>query len=118
MTLDQNKRVKIICNNDTATKKGQVGYNPIYIFDYTWRCLIRNVNFLAKHAKIDICGDDKSWSTYSYGEAGDRLTGRITNKAGIMKGGQTVLIIDVHCVRPHTYRHIHKLHVKPPGWNV
>ena len=46
------------------------------------------------------------------------LTGRISNKLGTKKGGQTVLVSDVHLIRPRAYWHIHKLHVKSPGWNV
>ena len=40
------------------------------------------------------------------------------NKPGLTKGGYTVLLSEVHRVRLCAYRHIHKLHVKPPGWNV
>ena len=46
------------------------------------------------------------------------LTGRISNNPGTKKGGQTVLVSDVHHIRLHAYRHIHKLHVDPPGWNI
>ena len=46
------------------------------------------------------------------------LTGRISNKLGTKKGGQTVLVSDVHHIRLHAYRHRHKLHMKPPGLNV
>ena len=40
------------------------------------------------------------------------------NIHGITKCKQTVLVSDVHRIRPHEYRHIHKFDVKPPGWNV
>ena len=33
-----------------------------------------------------------------------------------MKGAQTVLVSDIHRIRPYAYRHRHKLHVKYPGW--
>ena len=46
------------------------------------------------------------------------LTGRISNKPGIMEGGDTVLDSDDHRIRTCAYRQRIMLHVKPPGWNV
>ena len=68
--MDSNKIVLKLCNNNTATKKRQDGCNPRYIFDYIWRFLIHNVNFITKHAKLYLCGDDISWETDCNGEAG------------------------------------------------
>ena len=94
------------------------GYNPRYKFDYILRCLIHNVNFLTKNAKLYIYGYKTSWETESCGEEGGGLTGRITNKTGITKSVQIFLVSDVHHIRPRAYRLRHKLHVKPPGWNA
>ena len=118
MALDPDKRVRKICNNNTETKKGQDGCNISYKFDYIWKCLIHNVNFLTKNDELDLCGYETSWATYSSAEAGSVLTGRIANNPGLTKCGQTVLVSDVHHIRPHAYKHRHKLHVKPPGYNV
>ena len=82
------------------------------------QCLIHNAKFPTKHAELDFYWDKKSWATESYGEAGDGLTGKISNKPVITKAGQTVLVSDVQCTRPRAYRHRHKFHVKTPGWNV
>ena len=49
------------------------------------------MNFLTKHAELDLCGDETSWATARYGETGDGLIGQISNKPGIMNIGQTVL---------------------------
>jgi hypothetical protein len=38
------------------------------------------------------------------------------NKLGVTKGGQIVMISNVHHIRPQAYMHHHKLHIKPPGW--
>ena len=46
-----------------------------YKFDYIWPCLIHNINFLTKYAKLDLCGDETSWETASYGETGAGITG-------------------------------------------
>ena len=116
--LDTNKRVKKLYNNDTETNKGQDGYNSSYKFDYIWWCLIHGVKFLTKHEKLDICGDDTSRATSSYGEAGSGLTGWIFNRTGITKGDQKVPVSDAHHIRLCAYRHRHELHVLPPGCNV
>ena len=84
--LAPNNKSKTFYNRDTATNKLQDGYNPSNKLDCIRRCLIQNANFLTKHSELDICGDEKSWETSSYGEAGDGLIGRIANKPGITKG--------------------------------
>ena len=92
-------QIKEFKNSATATQqqgKLQDGYNQIYTFDYIWQCLIQSVNFLTNHAKLDLCGYETSWATESCGDPGSGLTGRISNKPVIMKGGQTVLVSDVH----------------------
>ena len=114
----QIKRVRKICKKNTATNKGQDGYNPSLKFHYIWRFLIHNVNFLKNHAAFDICGDETSWATDSYGEAGAGITGQISKNHGLTKGDQTVLVSDIHCVSLRVYRNRQNLHVNPPRWNV
>jgi hypothetical protein len=45
-----------------------------------------------------------------FGEAGSGLIGQIIKKPGVTKGGQIIMVSDVHHVRPRTYMHWHKLH--------
>ena len=56
--------------------------------------------------------------TSSYGEGAAEIKGQIFNNTTIMKGSQTVLVIDVHCIRYRAYMHKHKLHVNHPGCNL
>ena len=67
---------------------------------------------------LDLCGDNISLSTDSYGETGVGVNGRVKNKPGETKIGRTILIGNVNSARLCAYMHRHKLHRKPPGWMV
>ena len=67
----QIKRVKKLCNNSTAPKKGEEGYNPTYNYDYIFKTIIYNNNLLSKRGELDSTGDRTSWTTASFGKAGD-----------------------------------------------
>ena len=56
--------------------------------------------------------------TASYGGAGAGIKGLTTNKPGLMKDVQNVMVSDVHRSRTLAYRHIKHVHVNSPGWNV
>ena len=113
------KIVKKLFKKNTETNKVPDGYNSSNNYFHIWKCHIHNINFLKKHAKLDIYGDDTSWVTASYGEYGDGITFPIYDKSGITNGGgQIVLVSDVHHTRPCAYRHRHKFHEKPPGCNL
>ena len=56
--------------------------------------------------------------TINYGEGGTGITGQNFNKPCIMKGNQTVLVSDFHCIRSYAYSHRHKFHVNHPGCNL
>ena len=114
----QIKRVKKLCNNKTAPKKGEEDYNPTYKYDYIFQTIVHNTNLLLKSGELDITGDETSWATASFGEAGAGVTFRVQGKPGVTKGGQTVIISDSHRIRPRAYMHRHKLHVKPDGWTA
>ena len=62
--------------------------------------------------------DETSLETSSYGEGGTGLTGQNFSNNIIMKGSQTVLVSDVHCIRSCAYMHRKKLHVSHPGCNL
>ena len=112
----QIKRVIKLCNNETAPKRGEPDYNPAYKYDMIYDVLVQNLNAITEEAELDLCGDETTWGHGGFGEAGSGLIGRILNKPGVTKGGQIVMISDVHRIRPRAYMHRHKLHVKPPGW--
>ena len=121
--MNYRRWIKIKRVNKSATiKKQQIKDRPVTIQDKNLitygNGLFTNVNFLTNHAELDTCGNDKIWETASYGDTGADLTGRIDNKPSITKGGHTVLVSDVLCVRTHAYSHIHKLHINTPGCNA
>ena len=113
----QVKRTYKLCNNDVSTKHGEHGYNPAYKYDMLYDTFIYNMNQIAEFAESDQCGNKTTWPHGGYGEAGSGLMGRIMGKPGVTKGGQIVLISDVHRMRLRAYIHRHKLHPKPEGWN-
>ena len=69
-------------------------------FYYIWRCLIHNINFLKNHTELGLYGDETRWETAIYGETGAGITFQIANNPVITKGGQTVLVSDIHRIRP------------------
>ena len=106
----QIKRTLKLCDNRACPKRGEDGYDPAYKFDYIWKCLVHNVNAVSKKAELDLCGDETTYATGAFGEKGAGIVGQIANKPGITKGGQIVLVSDVHRIRPRAYLHRHKLH--------
>ena len=114
----QIKRTIKLCNNSTAPKRGDDGYDPAYKFDLIYDVLIANVNAITEFAELDQGGDETTFGHGGHGEAGSGLVGRIMGKPGVTKGGQTVIMSDVHRIRPRAYMHRHKLHPKPDGWNA
>ena len=98
-----------LCNNETAPKNGEEGYNPAYKFDMLWNVMVHNVNAITKDAELDLCGDETTYATGLYGEKGSGIVGRVVGKPGVSKGGQIVMISDVHRVQPRAYVHCHKL---------
>jgi hypothetical protein len=114
----QIKRTYKLCNNDISPKRGEPGYNPAYKYDMLYDTLIHNINQMTEFAESDQCGDETTWPHGGFGEAGSGLMGRIMGKPGVTKGGQIVVISDVHRMRPRAYIHRHKLHTKPTGWTA
>jgi hypothetical protein len=51
----QLKRSYKLCDNDTAPKKGDEGYNPGYKFDYIFKCIMNNINELSHSSDLDLC---------------------------------------------------------------
>ena len=114
----QVKRVKKLCNNDVVPKRNEPDYDPTYKYDYIYKCIVHNVNYLTEHAELDATIDETTFATASPGEKGASITFRVIDKPNVSKGGQTVLVCDSHRVRPRAYYHRHKLHPKPDGWTA
>ena len=104
------KRIVKLCDNDKAIKRGQVGYEPAYKYDYIFDTLVHNVNALTFKVDSDQCLDETSFGFNGWGEAGAGLVNLIANKPGITRGAQIVLSIDVGRLRPRAYVHRHKKH--------
>ena len=104
------KRVIKLCNNLTAKKPGEQGYNPAYKYDLIYDVLTHNVNAITKYAGLDLCGDETTWGHQGFAEAGSGITSLIMGKPGISKGGQIVMIFDIDRFRPRAYVHRHKKH--------
>ncbi len=109
------KRVTKLCNNLTAKKRGEDGYDPAYKFDYIYDTIVHNVNALTLNVGLDLCADETSYGFNGWGETGSGILGLILNKPGITRGGQIVMVSDVDRIRPRAYVHRHKLHPKPLG---
>lgn len=103
------KRCIKLNDNATSIKKGKPGFNPVYKFDYLYDCLVSNTNSICDRAELDLCGDETTYPFGGFGEAGSGLISRV-KKPGISKGGQIVIISDVHHCRIRAYTHRHKLH--------
>lgn len=114
----QIKRVIKLNNNSRDPQCGEPGYNPAYKFDMLYNVIISNTNALSKYAELDQTGDETTWGHGGFGESGSGLVGRIVGKPGVTKGGQIVLVSDVHRIRPRAYIHRHTCYEKPPGWTV
>ena len=115
----QIKRVKKLCNNDSAIKnKDSTDYDPTYKYDYVFKYVINNVNYLYKDAELDFTIDETTFATASPGKSGAGVTFQIRGKPNVSKGGQTVLICDAHRVQPRAFCHRQKLQVKPDGWTA
>ena len=92
----QLKRVYKLCDNSKAPKKGEIGYDPAYKYDYIYKCLIANVNEMTLLGDLDLCGDETTCGQGGFGEAGSGILARRQNKPSITFGIQTVIVSDVH----------------------
>ena len=104
----QLKRIYKLCNNDTVPKRGKAGYDPCYKYDYIYNTLVNNVIALTLRAEMDLSGDETSWAHGGFGESGAGVIGRIMNKPGVSKGGQTCIVSATHRIRPYWYQHRHR----------
>ena len=62
-------------------KKGEVGYDPCIKYDYIYRCLTHNMNYVTERADLDCTIDETTWGFSGYsGEAGGRLMNKPVSK--------------------------------------
>ena len=63
------------------TQKGMPGYDPCVKYDYIWRCLVHNMNYVTARADLDCTIDETTWGFSGYsGEAGGRLMNKPVSK--------------------------------------
>ena len=106
-----------MCDNNSAQKRGERGYDPAYKYDHIYRTIIDNLNAITERAELDLFGDETMYGHMGFGEPGSGLVARIMGKPGICKGGQIVLVSDASRNRPRIYMHRHKCYEKYDGWN-
>ena len=105
----QLKRIFKLNNNDKSKEKGEVGYNPCYKYDLIYRTIVDNVIAITREGELDLTGDETTWGFQGYGEKGAKVVQRVSNKPGITKGGQSVLVSATNRVRPYFYQHRHSM---------
>ena len=85
-----------MCNNHTVAKRGQPRYNLTYKYDYIFKTIIHNVNYLTEKVELDATIKGTLFVTASPGEKDAGVAFPVRGKTGELKGGQTVLITDLH----------------------
>jgi len=73
------------------------------------------MNLFTKRADKDACVDETTWAFSGMGGA---ASGRVHNKPGVTKGGQTVMLFDVGRRYPRAYFHRHGLVQKNDGFSM
>ncbi len=90
------------------------GYDLCVKYDFIFKCLVHNMNYLTLHADLDRTIDETTWAFGGYcGDAGSCLRDK-----KVSKGGQMTMVYDIHCRYPCAYIHRHKLHKCPEGFNA
>lgn len=106
------KCVYMLCNNLTAAKKGTPYYNWAHKYDHIYSAIIDNVNNLTLFAGLDLCLDETTFALNGWGKAGRGLLAIIVGKPGVMRGGQSVTVLETNQICPQACLHWHKLHPK------
>lgn len=71
-------------------KRGEPGYDPCAKYDYIYRCLVHNMNYVTERADLDATIDETTWGFMGYcGPAGWRLTNKPKSK------GEVVMLMSV-----------------------
>ncbi len=84
MTFMRWRRIKQyfkLCNGIKEKRRGEAGYDPCAKYDYIWKCLIHNMNYVTDRADLDCTIDETTWGFSGYsGEAGGRLVNKPVSK--------------------------------------
>ena len=95
MTIERWKSIKryFKLNNNLLSKpRGMEGYDPCAKYDYIYKCLVHNMNYLTLRADSDGTIDETTWG---FGGYGGEAVGRLMNKK-VTKGGQSTMFYDIH----------------------
>ena len=113
------KRNIKLCNNDKAKSRYQEVYHPAYKFDLPYNALIENTNAISEKSYENQVIDESSWPHCEYGEAGSRISGKLSQNKKFAKDGQTVLCMDSGRFIICAYMHRHNIcnHNKQ-GWSA
>ena len=95
MTIERWKSIKRffkLNNNLISKQSGIEGYDPCAKYDFIYKCLIHNMNYLTKRADLDGTVDKTTWG---FGGYGGKAVGRLRDKK-VTKRGQSTMYYDIH----------------------
>ena len=93
------KRLFKLNNNMTDNKKkGDEGYDPCSKYDFIYKVLVHNMNYVTKTADLDATIDESTWGFGGYsGECGWRLINKPVSR------GQLICNLCYFSLHPLTY---------------
>jgi hypothetical protein len=66
-------------------KRGEAGYDPCVKYDYIYRCLVHNMNYVTERADLDSTIDETTWGFSGFsGDAGWRLMNKPKSKGDVV----------------------------------
>jgi len=126
-------------------KKGDAGYDPCSKYDFIYKVLIHNMNYVTKFADLDATIDESTWGFGGFsGECGGQLINKPVSRGKYKMpfidfslimllillpwhyiirvitcaGGQIAMISDINHRYPKAYVHQHKLHLRHPPFKA
>ena len=140
------KRFFKLNNNLMDAKKGDAGYNPCSKYDFIYKVLIHNMNYVTQFADLDATIDESTWGFGGFsGECGGRLINKPVSRGKYKMafigfslivslilslprqyiipvityaGGQIAMLFDINHRYPRAYVHRHKLHPRHPPFKA
>jgi hypothetical protein len=81
-------------------KRGEAGYDPCVKYDYIYRCLVHNMNYVTELADLDSTIDETTWGFSGFfGDAGWRLMNKPKSKGGVVSCLNKCLLDISFCLR-------------------
>lgn len=81
-------------------KRGEAGYDPCVKYDYIYRCLVHNMNYVTELADLDSTIDETTWGFSGFsGDAGGRLMNKPKSKGDVMSCLNKCLLDISFCLR-------------------